>query len=136
MRAPIWNEDRWSKSYDLASDQVKQLITLSTGIIALAVSFAKDVFSSANPWIKVILVLALLCYLASMMSGTKAMGGLTGCMNASIEKKAGLRIYHDTIADRCKWQIWWFLAGTILVVALVTIELSFLNRRRNPILRL
>lgn len=123
MADPTWSEARWIKSYDLASEQVKQFITLSTGIIALAVTFSKDVFTASGPVPKVLLVVALALYLLSIYQGTKAMGGLSGCMNSSIETERGLLIYHPAIAQRCKWQIRWFLYATVVVVTLVAVQL-------------
>ncbi|HXK39880.1 MAG TPA: hypothetical protein VJ837_03530 [Candidatus Paceibacterota bacterium] len=74
------------KSFDFAADLVKQLITLSTGVIALTITFAKDIVGSVGSsngadsesilW----LTLAWIGFSLSIVFGIWALMALTGTL--------------------------------------------------------
>lgn len=62
------------KAFDFASDLTKQLITLSVGVIALTVTFVKDVKGTAHT----LLVVSWAIYLVSILFGVATMMALAG----------------------------------------------------------
>lgn len=71
---------RTQKAFDFYADATKQLITLSTAIIAVVITFAKDILGNL-PWLaKLSLMAALTCYLVSVWYGLGTLLGLTGAL--------------------------------------------------------
>lgn len=66
------------KAFDFASETTKQLLTLSTGIIALTITFAKDILISVPFSAKVFLMLAWIVYVFSLLFGLLTLMALTG----------------------------------------------------------
>lgn len=69
-----------SKAFDFASELVKQLLTLSTGIIALTITFLKDVIEKAPTNLKWCIALAWIFYFISIAFGLLTMMALTGSL--------------------------------------------------------
>ena len=69
---------RTGKAFDFYSDATKQLITLSTGIIALMIAFSKDVLGSMPGKARYVLLAALIMYLLSILCGLYTLLSLTG----------------------------------------------------------
>ncbi len=63
------DNERAQKSFDLAAETTKQLISLSTAIITVTIAFAKDFFGSRQSGLEWLLALAWLLYLISLISG-------------------------------------------------------------------
>lgn len=68
------------KAFDYASDLAKQLITLSTGIIALTITFMRDVVKEIGTGKQVLLLSAWLLYFVSMICGVLSLMALTGAL--------------------------------------------------------
>jgi ABC-type Na+ efflux pump permease subunit len=75
---------RMEKGFDYAIDSVKQLLTLSTGVLAVTVTFAKNVTSAPKPAVWLMLIVWLL-YLASIFMGMFALWALTGDIASNTE---------------------------------------------------
>jgi ketosteroid isomerase-like protein len=71
-------DESTKKAFDLASDSTKQLITLSTGILALTITFGKDVYQGFPTATKDILMDAWIGYLVSIVFGIFVLFALTG----------------------------------------------------------
>lgn len=72
-------DQRITKSFDFAADVTKQLIALSTAIISLCVAFTDKIFSSsAAQSHSIILLVALLCFVASIIFGIFTLMALAG----------------------------------------------------------
>jgi len=73
-------DDQQKKAFDFASDLTKQVITLSSGIIAFTVTFSKDfVKLDSTPKSAIwVLTLAWMFYLISIIAGVITLMGLTG----------------------------------------------------------
>lgn len=70
------------QAFSHAADCTKQLIGLSTGVIALAVTFSKDVFSWApGPGWKALLAASWVLFLLSAVVGIVVLQGLTGTLD-------------------------------------------------------
>ncbi|HEX8737751.1 MAG TPA: hypothetical protein VF721_20630, partial [Pyrinomonadaceae bacterium] len=61
--------ERTQKAFDFYADSTKQLITLSTAIIAVTITFAKDILVTLPYFAKLSLMLALVGYLVSVWYG-------------------------------------------------------------------
>lgn len=85
-------DDQTKKAFDFASDVTKQLITLSTGIIALTMTFLKDYAASASEPLKKCLALGWGFFLLSVFFGLWTMLALTG----SLGPKHGAAVNLDT----------------------------------------
>ncbi len=74
-------EESIKKAFDFASDSTKQLITLSTAILALTITFNKDVLHSVGPKAPIILTAAWTVYLLSICFGIATLLALTGILD-------------------------------------------------------
>lgn len=68
------------KAFEFAQDSVKQLMTLSTGIIGLTVTFSKDIFSTPNNCQQSLLVNSWILFLISIFLGLWTLLALTGTL--------------------------------------------------------
>jgi len=70
--------DNIQNAFNLASDLDKQIITLSTGFLAISITFTKEVVKSVPKFfIQVFLYCAWVCYLFAICAGLITMGKLT-----------------------------------------------------------
>lgn len=69
-----------AKAFDYASDLAKQLITLSTGILALTITFLRDVAKELRVGRHEFLAAAWLLYVVSMLFGVLSLMALTGAL--------------------------------------------------------
>jgi hypothetical protein len=76
-------DDRTQKAFDFAQECVKQLITLATGLIGLAITFSKDVVGTVPAQTRSIAVWSWGVLLASVLCGLWALLALTGTLGAS-----------------------------------------------------
>src|SRR5947209_20194535 len=135
-------EERIKKAFDFASDSTKQLITLSTGIVTLTITFGKDVFQNVPFYAKVLLVIAWVIYLLSIIFGILTLLSLTGTLEPVPDPSAAAggggrvpplplgdvpagasavpepSIRHGTITGFSILQILTFLGATILIVVI------------------
>lgn len=72
-------DERTKKAFDFYADSTKQLITLSTAIIALMITFAKEILKPADSYYaKFPLMAALIVYVFSIWFGLETLLNLTG----------------------------------------------------------
>ncbi len=71
-------EERRQRSFELAADGTKQLIALSTGIVAFTITFSADLLGSATPSWKVVAILSWILHLISTVFGLLTLFALTG----------------------------------------------------------
>lgn len=82
-------DQRITKSFDFAADVTKQLIALSTAIISLCVAFTDKIFSStAAQSHSTTLLIALLCFVASIILGIFTLMALAGHLGNPKQKQA------------------------------------------------
>ena len=74
------------KAFDFAADLTKQLITLSTGIITLTVTFSKDVFGAASSAELGWLVATWVLFFLSIVFGLLTLMALTGNLDPVSKK--------------------------------------------------
>jgi len=109
-------------AFTFASDLSKQLITLSTGILALTVTFTKDVVQripAKGAWA---LATAWIFYFISIICGIWSLMALTGTL-APMEKAIGSLTLAENIRIPSAFQIITFLLATILIIIYGSIAL-------------
>lgn len=128
-------KDRLEKAFDFASDSTKQLITLSTGILTLTITFSKDILGGVSGDPINLLVAAWVVYLISIIFGLVTLLSLTGSLergeghnvgNGQPAESGGTgadpgdqsfpSIYASNIRIPATVQILLFLVATILIV--------------------
>ena len=99
-----------------ANDLAKQLLTLATGILALSITFIKDVLKSNGQVITWPLETAWVAYLLSICFGIWNMMGITGSIFDAIAKPSEPVTYGANIAVPAMLQIVAFLAATVFLI--------------------
>lgn len=102
-------DEKTKKQFDFATDLVKQLITLSTGVLALTITFLHDILGNAEA--PTSLLVAWVLYVSSIPLGIVAMMALTAELTA--EKPSILSLF---ISIPASLQTLTFLAGTIAIL--------------------
>jgi hypothetical protein len=101
-------------AFSLAFDLAKQLITIATGILALTVTFRKDIAGGANKvekWLKI----AWVAYLLSVLSGIWTMMALTGSLMPT-PPQAPVLIFEENVRRPAAAQVLFFLAATLSLI--------------------
>jgi hypothetical protein len=75
--AEMQRDEQLLKAFDFASDTTKQMIALTSAVIALTVTFGKDIFVTVPFYAKITLTAAWLVYIFSLLCGIFALLGLT-----------------------------------------------------------
>ncbi len=110
-------EKQKEKAFDFAADSTKQLIGLSTAILALSVTFSKDIIGSASRAAQSSLSIAWTVFIVSIVFGIFTMLAMTGVldpMKPAANTPEG-SINSKTIRVLSMVQIFTFLAGVIMV---------------------
>src|SRR5947209_6582475 len=71
-------DDRQTKAFDFAQETTKQLLTLATGVLALTITFLKDITKNAPHSAQKWLHIAWILYLASAVFGVFTLSMLSG----------------------------------------------------------
>ncbi len=109
------SEDLRKKAFDFAAATVKQLITLSTALIALSVTFRGDFNQVGN---EVLLLICWICFFISVLFGIMTLMALTGTLEKYTEegkKKVDLSIYGTNVKRPSGLQILFFLLGLMFL---------------------
>jgi hypothetical protein len=105
------------KAFDFANDTTKQLLTLSTAVLTLTITFLKDVLGgSATTVQKWLLAASWGLFLVSIAAGLVTMMALTG----ELEPKSGSvdpSIRARTVVIASGTQVITFFVGTLLILA-------------------
>lgn len=81
-------EENVKKAFDFAADATKQLITLSTAIIALTITFSKDIIGAANIGNSYSIFTAWILFILSIVFGILTLLALTGTLQPMSKKEA------------------------------------------------
>ncbi len=111
------SEDLRKKAFDFASDTTKQLITLSTALIAVSITFKGNFGEGGN---ETLLLLCWISFFLSVIFGIGTLMALTGTLEKSTEEKEGeekieLSIYGTNVKKPTILQIVFFLLGLIFL---------------------
>lgn len=110
-------DDRRKKAFDFASDVAKQLITLSTGIIAITVTFSRDIIKGSSYQRSAIILLTIASgvYLLSILAGLWHLYALTGELEA-VESDHEPTTRGSNATRPAVAQIIAFLIATLLII--------------------
>src|SRR5271166_2016851 len=110
--------ERIKEAFDFASDTTKQLITLSTGVIALTITFAHDIVGYVGLGPRVVLVVAWFIYLLSIVCGAWTLLALTGTLEPTegIDQAPAASIRASNIVIPSMGQVITFLVATLLTI--------------------
>jgi hypothetical protein len=114
-------DERAKKAVDAVSDLAKQLITLATGVIAITISFAKDLFGGREAG-NGLLVAAWVSYLVCITAGVWVLMAIAGTLDParipkSIAPEADGRIFGGNVRLPAGIQVLTFVVATALVAA-------------------
>ncbi len=114
-------EERQKKAIELAGDTTKQILTLSTGIVFLTISFKKDfVADNANSGFALrLLIFAWFLYLCSILSGIFVLLFITGEVGRQDNEVPS--IYNPKIRYSHFIQLTTFFIATFLIIIFGTI---------------
>lgn len=115
------------KSFDFALSASKQLIALSTAVIAFSVTFSKDLFNGVtNIFALVLLFVSWLVFLYSIWQGVSTIMGLTGSLNSGERdipasdgqpaRRVDVSIYDPNISKSAKKQFNTFILALLLTI--------------------
>lgn len=80
-------KENQKKAFDFASDVTKQLITLSTAIITITITFSKDIINFADTSVKNYLLWAWILFIATVFFGIWTLLALTGTLQPLKKEK-------------------------------------------------
>lgn len=102
--------------YDSANELAKQLITLATGILALSITFLKDILKNNSQGITWSLKAAWISYLVSVCFGIWTMMAITGTIFRIIDNPGTPMTYGTNISIPAFLQILAFVTATIFLI--------------------
>lgn len=86
-------EEHQKKAFDFAIDLTKQLITLSTAIITITVTFSKVIIGNISDNNRCVLLFGWIFFLLSIVLGLLTLMGITGNLDPK-EKKNNNQMEH------------------------------------------
>ena len=107
--------ERQKMAFDFARDTTKQLITLSTAIIAVTVTFWDKLFTVKDSFSRNLAVFSWVAFLISVIFGIWTLLALTGTLE-SLDKENSASIRSRNITLPSFLQITAFLLGLALTV--------------------
>jgi hypothetical protein len=116
-------DPRIQLAFQFASDLAKQLITLASAIIALSVTFAKDLLKSPTHLQTRLLQFSWVCYILSVIAGVWSLMALTGSL-APIQVSGPLTSIGANARLPAMFQICLFVLGTGLFLWLGIVSLK------------
>lgn len=109
-------DDRQSKAFDFAQETTKQLVGLSTGLIALTITFGKDFLTEVPAPARAWAIASWAAFLAAVLFGVVTLMALSG----SLDHRRGPEkpsIYDRNIVVPATLQVLSFLLGLGFLVA-------------------
>ena len=99
------------KAFDFAQDLVKQIITLSSAIIALSITFLKDFVIEAPSGARNLIAVSWVFFLLAVLSGVWSLMALTGTLGEDQTNITGSNVRLPAIIQSSS-----FIIGLILLV--------------------
>ena len=114
MSQVVGTSEARSKAFDFAQETTKQLLTLSTAVIALTIAFTKDIVAGGSTISKVLLGLSWASYLLSALGGILTLMALTGTLGAAGRSEPS--IMSKNITRPAGLQAVAFVVGLVLTI--------------------
>lgn len=113
------------KAFDFAADTVKQLITLATGIIAITITFSKDIIGASMLTNSTLIIISWALFICSILSGIIALMALTGTLQPMQNNTTATpNIYSKNVRNPTIAQIVLFFLGLIFTVIFGAISMN------------
>ena len=110
-------KERTRVAFEFASAVLKQIITLSTGIIVLTISFVKDLLgSSPGIYVKYVMGFAWVLYFVAIICGVLALMAITGTIAPKTKSVRPPTIWEPSIVLYSNCQVFSFLLATAAVI--------------------
>ena len=109
-------DDQTKAAFASAADSSKQIITLSTGLLALEITFAKNLLNAVGHHGRWLLGSSWVLLLLSVVAGVWTMLALTGSLSTS-EAVTSRTIMGTNVRIPASLQVGLFLLGLALTVA-------------------
>ncbi len=107
--------DQGKAAFSSASESCKQLITLSTALIGLEITFAKDLAKNLDLIGRILVGVSWGLFLTSVVFGVLTLLALTGSLGSN-ESPSGGAIYKSNIRIPAFGQVLLFLLGLLTTV--------------------
>lgn len=106
-------DESQKKAFDFSQDSAKQLITLSTGVLALTITFFKDFATGADAVSKTLMAISWLFYLVAVVAGATHLYALTAELDPK-DKSTVPTIYSGTAKATAGVQQVAFVVGLLI----------------------
>jgi hypothetical protein len=114
-------DDQAKQAFTAASEWSKQIMTLSTGIVTLTVTFADKIFGDLTTAEKWVLVIAWLLYVVSILGGIWVLTTLTSTLAYDRDVVAG-DVQESQL--QAAVQVFPFIAATLLIAVFGALSLG------------
>jgi hypothetical protein len=108
-------DEQTKTAFASASDTSKQLITLATGLLALEITFVKDIIQNLDSTARYLLCASWLLLLLSIIAGVWTLLALTGTLTQK-HAPTPQSIYANNVRLPAFLQVLLFLGGLIFTV--------------------
>ena len=108
-------EDQRKMAFEFAKETTKQLITLATGILALEITFLKDLLNPSGNGLEIFALLSWISFLLSVAFGVATLMALTGTLEP-LKNSVPVSICGKNVRVPSTFQIAFFLLGLIFTV--------------------
>jgi hypothetical protein len=108
-------DDQAKQAFASASDWSKQILTLSTGIVTVTVSFSDKIFGPLSHGEKLFLYGSWVVYLVSILGGVWTLSALTGTLAGATEPSSS-DVYKSNTRVPAIVQVVAFVLATISIV--------------------
>lgn len=120
------------KAFDFAADTVKQLITLATGIIALTITFSKDILGPSMLIDSTLIIISWILFIFSILFGIISLMALTGTLQPTQNNTVvAPNIYSKNVRFPSIAQVSFFVLGLICTVIFGGISMSNSKGEQN-----
>lgn len=116
-------DDRTKAAFEAARDTTKQLITLSSAIITLSITFSKDFLKLDDNISKLIALLSWGAFFLAIFFGLWTLLAITGTLDNK-NKLEKISIYERNIASPAFLQIIAFLLGLALLIIFAIVAMT------------
>src|SRR5262245_10756066 len=108
------------QAFAAAVDSIRQVLTLSTGVIALVVTFHDKVLGTYDGGRKTVMIIALVAYLVSIVAGILALYAVTNALeDAGDANAANPSVKQPSIRNPTRVQFLFFILGVALLAGVV-----------------
>lgn len=109
-------DEQTKAAFASAADTSKQLITLATGLLALEISFAKDLIAGVGADARHLVGLSWIALLLSVVAGVWTLLALTGSLSTTNPAPTPAGTMATNVQIPAIFQVLLFLAGLLLTV--------------------